>query len=163
MRHVAGGTSLAAMGERGAAALQWCSVSARSLFEDRYVVVLFDEARRLVRYVRTREAFPTLDAMRASNDGVAAALAWTPPRKTLLLLLDLREAPPRNDDGFEKVASRSLNGFVPSFKAHAVLMRTAVGSLQARRMARTSGGEQLSVFTVEADALAHLGVADPAK
>lgn len=132
----------------------------RALFEDRYVVLVFDEPRRLVRYARTREPYPTLEAMRASHDAVAAAVAWL-PRQTLRLLVDLRDAPPRNDEAFEKQASRSLGNFLPAFRAHAVLMRTAVGRLQAQRMSRTSPGAQMAVFTAEADALAHLGVDEP--
>jgi hypothetical protein len=129
----------------------------RVLFEDRFVSVTFDEGQHLVRYVRTREAYPAVDVMNASNAAIAQAVAWV-PRGTLKLLLDLRDAPPRNDDDFENAASKALTGFVPTFRAHAVLMRTAVGRLQAQRMARRDGATPTHVFTTEAEALAHLGV-----
>jgi hypothetical protein len=129
----------------------------RVVFEDRYVAVTLDQAHELVRYVRSREPYPSLESMRASNAATDKAAAWI-PRAGLKLLLDLRDAPPRNDDGFEKEASRALNGFLPTFNTYAVLVKTAVGRLQAQRMARTEGGERFSVFTSEADALAHLGV-----
>jgi hypothetical protein len=76
----------------------------------------------------------------------------------LKLLLDLRAAPPRNDEDFEKEASRALGSFLPTFKAHAVLMKTAVGRLQAQRMTGPERSDRLSIFTSEPEALAHLGV-----
>jgi hypothetical protein len=129
----------------------------RALYEDRFIAVTLDDGQGLVRYVRTRERYPSLEVMRGSNAATAKA-AELLPRGTLKLLLDLRDAPPRNDDDFEKEAGRALNAFLPSFKAHAILMRTAVGRLQAQRMARAERGDSPSVFTAEADALAHLGV-----
>jgi hypothetical protein len=130
-------------------------VVARVLFEDRYVSLTLDPARGLVRYVRTREPFPTLDAMRASNAAIAASGAGL-LRASLTLLLDLREAPPRNDEDFESEATKALARFAPGFKAHAFLVKTAVGRLQATRMTRDRG-DPAQVFITEAEALAHLG------
>jgi hypothetical protein len=126
------------------------------LFEDRYVVVTLDQARGLVRYARTREPFSTLDDLRAANENTARAAAGL-ARSTLSLLIDLREAPPRNDEEFEKEATRALATFVPGFKASAFVVKTAVGRLQAVRLTRERGGDRPAVFTSEAEALAHLG------
>ena len=127
----------------------------RALFEDRYVRLTFDEGQGLVRYVRTREPFPSLDGMRATNERIRSAVALL-GRKDLKLLLDLRDAPPRNDDDFEREVGRSLGAFLPGFRAHAMLVKTAVGRLQAQRMATGPGADRPPVFTTEADALAHL-------
>lgn len=129
----------------------------RSLFEDPYVSLTLDEARGLVRYVRSRETYPSIEVMKASNAAIGKALAWA-PRATLKLLLDLRDAPPRNDDEFETAVGRALDGLLPAFKSHAMLMKTAVGRLQAQRMSRRAGAERVFVFGTEAEALAHLGV-----
>jgi hypothetical protein len=129
----------------------------RIVFEDRYVTLTIDDARGLVRYTRTREPFPTLDAMRTSNQAVAGASAWI-GRPTHTLLIDVRDAPPRNDDAFEQEVGRSLEAFVPGYKAYAMLVKTAVGRLQVSRMTRAPGAKGAPVFTSEAEALAHLGV-----
>jgi hypothetical protein len=93
--------------------------------------------------------------MRASNEDVAASGAGL-LRVSLTLLLDLRDAPPRNDEDFESEATKALARFAPGFKAHAFLVKTAVGRLQATRMTRDRG-DTAQVFVTEAEALAHLG------
>jgi hypothetical protein len=128
----------------------------RVLYEDRFVAVTLDEAHGLVRYARTRESYPDLDAMRASNANVATAGAGL-ARAHLALLLDLCDAPPRNDDAFESEALQALDRFAPGFRASAFLVKTAVGRLQANRMTRDRGA-QPHVFIDEAEALTYLGV-----
>src|SRR5580704_9983516 len=55
IRAVTGGPNVVSTSHDGE--LQSRMVVARVLFEDRFVSVTFDEARHLVRYVRTREAY----------------------------------------------------------------------------------------------------------
>jgi hypothetical protein len=72
------------------------------------------------------------------------------------LLLDLRRAPPRNDDGFESIINGGIGPFVGRFGRHAVLVRTMVGKLQVKRLAVARGHEDANVFDDEAAALAYL-------
>jgi hypothetical protein len=76
----------------------------------------------------------------------------------LKLLIDVRDAPPRNDAAFEAVITRLLEAFIKRFSAHAFLVRSAVGRLQTQRLARQRGNEHPLVFDDEEDALRHLGV-----
>jgi len=123
------------------------------LHEDEWITVSFDEARRLVRY--TRSSVPYGDAKNLDRSlGGAGALAAQIPRG-MKLLVDLRRAPPRNDDAFEAKTSLALAEFLPRFAKHATLMSTAVGKLQAARMARARG-VTARAFEDEAAALAYL-------
>jgi hypothetical protein len=73
------------------------------------------------------------------------------------LLVDVRDAPMRNDPAFEArmrpVQMHLLHGFART----ATLVRTQVGKLQVMRTRRESGGdERNTVFLSEEDALAYL-------
>ncbi len=131
--------------------------SLRVLFSDAHVTLTLDEESGLVRYVRSGERFPSLDVLRAVHEQIAAA-APIARRERLKLLLDVRQAPPRNDEAFEAEITRALVGFMPRFVAHAVLVKSAAGRLQSQRLARQRG-DNMAVFDEEADALRHLGVA----
>jgi hypothetical protein len=72
------------------------------------------------------------------------------------LLIDLRAAPARNDSAFEAEISRIVNLVVTAFRKHAFLVKTAVGSLQVRRMSAANGATPDATFSSEAAALAYL-------
>ena len=79
-------------------------------------------------------------------------------RKTLGLLMDMREGPLRNDPEYEQRLQRSVVRLVAGFRRVALLMQTSVGVLQAGRLRRENG--QLPVplvpFRSEAEARAYL-------
>lgn len=127
-----------------------------TVFADDYVVVSVDRERSVVRYTRSSRAFPSIDEVRAVHDGVARALAAVSSER-LALLIDVREAPPRNDESFEREIAPRIARFVPGFRAHAFLVKSAAGRLQARRLATSSGDSPDAVFSSESEALAHLG------
>ncbi len=129
----------------------------RVLFTDAHVTVVFDEARGLVRYTRSREPFASVADTSASHEKMGSALPPFLPTG-LKLLIDVRDAPPRNDAAFETVVTRLLEAFIKRFSAHAFLVRSAVGRLQTQRLARQRGNEHPLVFDDEEDALRHLGV-----
>jgi hypothetical protein len=74
----------------------------------------------------------------------------------LTLLLDVRDAPPRNDDEFEREIGRALEAFLPRFVAHATLVKSAAGLLQVRRIEKARGPSQRPVFEDEWAAIAYL-------
>jgi hypothetical protein len=128
----------------------------RVLFSDAYVTVTLDDARGLVRYTRSRQPFATLDDLRGSHTAMVAALpASIPPG--FKLLIDVREAPPRNDEAFERELTPLLAQFMQPFAARAVLVRSAVGRLQVQRLSRAYDARP-QIFDDEGKALQHLGV-----
>ena len=85
-------------------------------------------------------------------------------RKTLGLLLDMREGPMRNDPEYEQRLHRSVVRLVAGFRRVAILMQTSVGLLQASRLRRERGllSSEPHPFLSEADALAYLTEPDRA-
>lgn len=131
----------------------------RTLYSDLQVTVTIDDAPGVVRYTRSSEPYPSIEAVREQHGKLAVAMA-TLPSRSLQLLIDVREAPPRNDDAFEAELMRALAVMMPKFAMHASLVKTAVGRLQAARVAKARGGDPV-VFTDEAEALEYLRLHRP--
>ena len=129
----------------------------RVLYADAHVTLSVDDAAGLVRYVRSAERFASLEDVRALHQKIAD-LALSIPRNGLKLLLDVREAPARNDEAFEREITRALQAFTPRFGAHAMLVKSAVGRLQTHRLARERGEGSPPIFGDEVEALQYLGV-----
>jgi hypothetical protein len=126
----------------------------RAVYEDAHVSITVDDAG-LVRYVRTQQPYTSLEALRAVHDKVRAALDTLPSGK-LALLVDVREAKARNDDPFETEIMRALQAITGRFTAYAVLVKSAVGRLQAQRLAKPRRTSGPSVFGDEEEALSYL-------
>ena len=126
---------------------------AKVLYSDPWVTVTLDEARALVRYDRTDVAYPSGADMERSYAAVGRAFNLLPPSSRLLL--DMRRAPPRNDDAFEAKARPALEQVLKRFTRNATLVRTAVGKLQSMRIASERGAKP-HVFDDEQAALAYL-------
>lgn len=127
----------------------------RTLHADDYVTVTLDETRRVVHYRRSSAPFPSLEQLRAVNAELAAAVSRVAP-ESLSILIDVRDAPPRNDEAFEAEVTRAMGTVVSRFRAHAFLTKTAVGGLQIRRLTAARGVSPHVVFSDESEALAHL-------
>jgi hypothetical protein len=118
-----------------------------------YVVTVDDDAR-LVRRVRTEERFSSIDELVSTYETLLSALdAIDRPR--FAQLIDARLSPPRNDPAFEEVVSRYHDRLYRGFRRVAVLVRSAAGRLQVRRMLDSSGIEA-PVFSDEDEALEYL-------
>lgn len=126
----------------------------RVLFTDSYVTLSIDDARGLVRYVRSGTPFTSLNVVRTIHFELGEAI---PARAGLKLLLDFRKGPSRNDPEFEKEIMRAFGPLLRKFEAHAVLVRTAAGRLQATRLERQHNPKAPGIFASEADALRFLG------
>jgi hypothetical protein len=127
----------------------------RTLFSDAYVTVTIDDDAALVRYRRSREPYTSLETLRELNAKLQETFDAL-PSGTLSLLIDVREAPPRNDDAFESEIVGTLQAMAGRFIARATLVRTAVGRLQVQRIARARTGQAIETFSDEVDALAYL-------
>lgn len=127
----------------------------RTLYSDAYLQVTIDDDAGLVTYTRSHETYPSMDTIREIHQKVRDLLS-THHVGRVGLLVDVREATPRNDAAFEAEITHQLEAIRLRFSAHAILIKSAVGLLQAQRMSKSRGEGSYSVFTDEAKALAHL-------
>lgn len=119
-----------------------------------YWVVTHEDSLHLVRATRTPKPYDEfVDVERSMEEFLAVGRKF--PRRSVKLLLDVREGPMRNDDAFESVMSRYRPKLFADFTALAILVKTAVGKLQVARITREEGLER-PIFTDETAALAFL-------
>lgn len=124
------------------------------LYESKYARLEVDEARRIVRYVRSAEPFESIDDATRMFDEVVRANGGV-ARRGLTLLSDVRLAPGRNDEAFEGAVATRRSELFGGFRKRAVLVRTVVGKLQVQRLNRASV-TAAEVFDDEAAAIAYL-------
>lgn len=126
----------------------------RELYRDAYVSMLLDEEQKLLRFTRSAQPFPDLEAPHRTYE-VVIPLAEPFARAGFNLLTDLRAAPGRNDPAFEAVM-KSLRGRLQApFARRATLIATAVGAMQVRRLTKEDGMERM-VSADEAELLRYL-------
>jgi hypothetical protein len=130
-------------------------MAAQALVSDDFVTATLDVDAKLMHYARTSAPFPSVDAMRAHHTRMIEVMTAHEPEK-LGLLVDVRAAPPRNDDAFESELTRAVWPLLDRFKAYAFLVKTAVGTLQIRRLSTSSGIPTGNVFSDHAAAVAYL-------
>lgn len=129
-------------------------MAARVLHEDPWVTITLTPAQGLVRYQRSAVPYPSMADLEGSFAKVREVVERIPPG--LRLLIDVRQAPPRNDAAFEAKVNGVLDAFTARFVRHATLVKSAVGKLQTARLAQERGAVP-HVFADEAEALAYLG------
>lgn len=125
----------------------------RELARTPHWLVTLDDAARVVRATRTTTPYTGEAELADSMRTLRSQL--TPDRARLGLLLDLRQSPFRNDDAFEATVARFRAELFGGWAGIAAVVRTAVGSLQVRRLARQDGSD-MHVSADEAEALAYL-------
>jgi len=108
-----------------------------------------------VRRARTSARFDSLDAVSAEYEAIVSALDAV-DRPAYTLIVDLRDAPPRNDDAYEAIALRYNARLYGGFRRVAVLVQTAAGRLQVRRFLDVTRADA-AVFIEEREARAFLG------
>jgi hypothetical protein len=118
-----------------------------------YFRIVTEPARSLVRIVRSNEVMPRdEEAVRRAFGALVEPLRKLAGYKALI---DLRNGPTgRNDDEFERATRSAQTELVRNFSRVAFLVRSAVGKLQVRRLAR--GGNAGNVFLDEQEALRYL-------
>lgn len=83
---------------------------------------------------RTARAYPSLEAVR---EEVAAVLRCLDGQSLSgALIVDMRQARPRNDDAFEDAMERLRVGVGDHFSPVVILVRTAAGEMQSTRLHR---------------------------
>jgi hypothetical protein len=122
------------------------------LYRNDYYVVVWRQGEPFLRVNRTNKAYAEVAEAARANDEVARAMRNRGPRR---LLLDLREGPPgRNDQAFEDTTRRWRAELGRLFDRRAVLVKSAVGKLQVRRI--NAGVDNLLVTQDEAEAIRYL-------
>jgi hypothetical protein len=121
-----------------------------------YFIVYAEGAGFAIRVKRTGLDYPDMSTMERDMDSVVAVLDRL-GRDRKGICIDWREGPMRNDRPFEDMIRRMMPRLVRGFRAVSVIVRSAVGALQAKRHFREAGfvGE---VFQDEAEALDYLRV-----
>ncbi len=123
------------------------------IFKDEWNTLTLDRSKRLARYERSAVAYTSLAVAQESHRAVEKVLDKS--FADYAVLVDLRKAPPRNDDAFEALAVRNVTQFFQRFREVAVLVKSKVGMLQVNRISN-SRGAQMSVFDDETAAITHL-------
>jgi hypothetical protein len=126
----------------------------RDILRSKHFVVTVDEERRILWRARTAAPFESIEEVHAAYAVLLEALR--PLHRPLYgQLVDARDAPPRNDPAFESVVTSHHKELYASFRASSVLVKTAAGRLQVRRMLDASK-IGAPVFLDETAALAYL-------
>jgi hypothetical protein len=99
-----------------------------------------------------RRPVPFVSLLEVTNANAEVARKILPQHGKVGVIVDMRQAPPRNDAGFEQ-AMQGLRAEVEArFARTAVLLATRVGVLQVNRITRTDGATSFAT-TDEAAAL----------
>lgn len=125
--------------------------SVKTLYSSPYMVFSLDG--NLLRMTRSSEGYPSIEELTQETERIKVALEDLDPTN-MVILVDVREAPLRNDAGFENAMS-DMRAMTSRCRRTAVLVKTAVGELQTARLARGKKTDQ-KAFMNEAEALAFL-------
>lgn len=109
----------------------------RTLHHDRWFRVDLEPRDGLYRIARTTEGFADLATCEAAHRAVESAVAEVPAGAKLML--DVRDAPPRNDPQFERIVGESRDRMFARFARVAILVRTAAGLLHVKRLNQHAG------------------------
>lgn len=120
----------------------------------RHLLVEEVGVRRVIRVVRTDVPFASLLELRQVFSELNRVLDRV-DRSAYGLLVDTRNAPPRNDPGFEEAFRPLRKQVFQGFRRRAVLVRSLVGRLQVERHAREDG-VTLATFVDEDEAIGWL-------
>jgi hypothetical protein len=102
----------------------------------------------LIEIRRTSETFSSLEQMQRAFAEVAQALDRA-GRGHSTLLVDTREAPPRNDPAFEAAFEPLRVAMIGGFRRVAIVVRTTAGRLQVERHVRRDGFAARAFMDVE--------------
>ena len=134
--------------------MAYASLVLRELLQTAYTRIVADDDAHVIRRERTAARFPALEDLSAEYESIAHALDLV-SREAYGALVDLRAAPPRNDDPFEAVAARYGPRLYGGFRKVAVVVQTAAGKLKVRRFLYVSRPDAV-VFIDEREARAFL-------
>jgi hypothetical protein len=124
------------------------------LSENDYFSLTYFSDISVIRYTRTERPYPSNENLEKLHEDIGPMLDRL-GRNQLCLLVDMRSAPLNNSPGFEPAMARARLHLLRGFSRISVLVRTAVGALQARRYGREDA-INVHVFQDEATAITFL-------
>lgn len=127
----------------------------REVFRDAHAVATVDDETRVMVFRRTAHPFASIAEIDAFYRKLES-LADLRERPRLRLLIDVRDAPSRNDDAFEAVLKRHESALFGGWQRRAVLVRTAAGKLQVKRLGKANAISAGEPFDDEAAAMTFL-------
>jgi cytochrome b involved in lipid metabolism len=110
------------------------SAGAAPLYRSKHWSFESDASRNVAILRRTPVPWPSLATLAEEADALLAALPASQPE--LGLLVDMRQAPGRNDPAFEQAMAGLRHGLCSFFARTAVLLESGVGELAAARLER---------------------------
>jgi hypothetical protein len=116
-----------------------------------------DLSRRLVVVERSAVAFQTLAEMVGAFDALDKSLTHV-RRQGLVLLIDTRKGPLRNDPEFERVFAGIRQRLNAGYDRIAVIVNGTLGNLQVERHARSDQQTSVRAFSSLEPALAYLEI-----
>jgi len=108
----------------------------------------------VVRFTRSEHPYPSNEELERLHEEISPMLDRL-GRQQHCLLVDMRAAPLNNTPGFEQAMARARVHLLQGFSRISVLVRTAVGALQARRYGREDS-INVHVFQDEGTAMTFL-------
>jgi len=123
------------------------------LLRNKYFAISRVAGSPMIEIRRSSEPFASIEEMQGAFMGVNQALDQA-GRSNLSLLVDTRDAPPRNDPDFERSFAPLRVAMLGGFRRVAILVRTTAGRLQAERHVRVDRVDG-QVFTDESAARAY--------
>lgn len=109
----------------------------KTLLLNNYWVMEEDQAKKIVILKRTALVFTSTEDVVRANDGVISQIR--PAHNQYGIVVDMRQAPLRNDPAFENAMGRLRNELTSRYARLALLLETAVGVLQVNRIGREEG------------------------
>jgi hypothetical protein len=128
--------------------------SAREIVSNPYCRVLYDRTTSIARFVRTDAPIRSLEEADRFFGEASRAIDIL-GRNRIKLLIDIREAPARNDPQFETAMADHRREIARGVRRIAVVARTAAGRLHAKRLGKADHLDQIVVAS-EDEAMAHL-------
>jgi hypothetical protein len=124
------------------------------LVSNPYCRVLFTPSSQLVRFIRTEQPIQSIEEANLYFGQAVRAIDGL-GRGRLKLIIDVRNAPLRNDPQYESAMADYRHKLARHIPRVAVIARTAAGRLHAQRLGKEDHIQQAIVATEE-EALAHL-------
>lgn len=128
------------------------------VLRSRYFTVSVSGTDKLARIERSDTPFDSVEEVRRAWREVDAALQKT-VRRGRSLLIDLRQAPARNDPEFETAVRSILPDIRKGYRRIGVMVRSAAGGLQVSRLARADGAVEF-ISSNEPELIAYLQAPD---
>jgi hypothetical protein len=124
-----------------------------TLYRINHLSIQHFQASSYVLVVRSPAPFESAGEVIAVFDECRAALASV-DAKQHGILFDWRKSPISTDPTLHKALAESMDALAELFARRAILLATAVGTMQAGRVGRTMGNQKMLVFDQEREAVA---------